>query len=301
MKLSDMEWIAPNGTTISLNSLASGVVFTDPPEGLMMPPPLLTSAPVFNLPGQILEQVTFDTRKVTAHVAIIGESLDEYTAVYSYISSLFNPRLGTGALRVTRDDGSSRLLLCMYSGGLDGVVPIGEDSNTDVWSETDIEFTAFDPYFLDEAVNELIYRTSGSTPWFPLDLASGLDLSSSSLFGDAMATNAGDDLAWPTWVIIGPADNPVLTNLTTGAVMDVSAGAGLTLAAGEFLTIDTLGGTITKVTSEGSIENAWPLLTPASELWPLVGGNNAIDIVIRSAATSATAVRLAYRLRWLTI
>lgn len=301
-----MEWIASNGTAISLNSLASGVVFTDPPEGLMMPPALITAAPVFNRPGQVLEQITFGERTVTVHLAVLAESLDDFIGLYSYFASLCNPRLGIGQLRVTRDDGTSRVLDCVYAGGLEGIVPIGEDKSLpdnakrDVWAEADVDFTAFDPYFQDATATESQYGTIGTSTWFPLDLAAGLDLSSSAIFGETLVTNAGDDLAWPTWIIRGPATNPTLANVSTGSVMEFTSNDGLTLLEGETLVIDTLAGTVTKLALDGLSYNAWGTLSPASDLWPIVGGTNLLHLLI-SSASSVSKVSVSYRLRWLTI
>lgn len=301
MRLSTIEWIAPDGTVLSLNSRASGVVLTDPPEGLIMPPPLFTSSPVFNRPGQTLEQATFDVRTITVHLAVIGDSLDDFTVIYGYIASLFNPRAGMGMLRITRDDGTQRVIACAYTSGLEGVVPIGDDSNVDVWAEADVQFSAFDPYFLDPEVTEINNATEGNNPWFPLDLASGLDLSRSSLFSDVTITNGGDDLAWPVWTITGPAQNPLLLNDTSGGIIDLSSGLGLQLIdASESLVIDTFEGTILKTIADGSVSNEWAALTAESDLWPLVGGDNVLHVVM-TGSSGATTITAAYRLRWLTI
>lgn len=301
MRLSNIEWIAPDGTVISLNSRASGIVLTDPPEGLIMPPPLFVSSPVFNRPGQVLEQTTFDVRTVTVHLAIMGDSLDDFTVICGYFASLLNPRQGIGSLRVTRDDGTQRVLYCVYTSGLEGIVPIGEDSNVDVWAQADVQFSAFDPYFVDPQTTQIGNTTDGSNPWFPLDLAAGLNLSRSSLFSDLTITNAGDDLAWPVWTITGPVTNPVLVNETTASMIDLSSGTGLQLIdASESVVIDTLAGTIVKMVNDGSQLNAWAAMTPQSDLWPLIGGDNVLHVDM-PGSSSVTTVQVAYRLRWLTI
>lgn len=305
MKLSDIEWVNPGGQAVSLNSLGTGCVLTDPPDGLIMPPPLLTGAAVFNRPGQILEQATFDVRTITLHVAILGESLDAFTNVYSFLASQFNPLQGFGALRCTRDDGSSRDVPCIYAGGLEGTVPIGMDREfpvgipLEIWAECDLQFTAYDPYFLDSAVTTITYGKAGTSLWFPLDLAGGLDLASSGIFDITTITNAGDDIAWPIWIIDGPVNNPAFINLSTGAIIDLSAGGGLTLTAGERIVVDTGAGTITLTTQTGTF-NAWPALTPQSDLWPLLGGDNQVQVVAAGADASSN-VRVTYRLRWLTM
>lgn len=62
--------------------------------------------------------------------------------------------------------------------------------------------------------------------------------------GEMLLVNSGDLPAFPVFTITGPVDQPVITNITSGAEFTVNK----TLAAGEVLTIDAKTGVITPST-----------------------------------------------------
>lgn len=297
--MSDLQWIAYDGTITDLNSFASGYVLAGQPTGLGMPPTSAASSTVFDQPGELLEAVHLGLRDVMIPLGIVGDSRQSVDVGLAYLARQMNPAYGFGALRVERESGDARLLVCRYSSGLEGTMLIGEAPTGDLWIEPKLDLRAYDPYLIDEADTVLTFGTTGGAtwfghPWFPLQLGS------STVFADATISNSGDDYAWPVFTIRGPATNPRLTNVTTGAVIDLSAGSGVSLAAGDVLVIDTRPniGTIVK-TAGAVVSNAWPAMTTVSDLWPLVRGDNTVRVAV-GGANASSAVEVAYRLRYLT-
>lgn len=298
--MSALTWIAPGGLPTDLNSLSSGYVLSGPPTGFGMPPITTASSPAFNQPGELLEATRIAVRNVKMPLSILSDSREGLDTLIAYLARQMDPTLGPGLLRVEREDGSARLLECRYAGGLEGQLLVGETPGGDLWLETLLEFHAFDPYLFDEVDTTLSFGTAGSADWFGHDWFP-LTLGGSSVIDDVTITNTGDDLAFPIFTIIGPAVNPELSNLSTGATIDLSAGFGVSLAAGDRLVIDTRPniGTIVKTTIGAVVTNEWPAMSALSDLWPLVTGDNVLHVAV-GGADANTVVQVAYRLRWLT-
>jgi hypothetical protein len=121
----------------------------------------------------------------------------------------------------------------------------------------------------------------------PVELAPG------ALIGNVRVTNAGDADAHPVWAITGPG-TPTLTNTTTGK----SFGLAVPLAAGETVTIDTRPTMQSAVDSAG--RNRWPDLVKTSprQLWPLIPGENVVDLQLAGADPGSRIV-LSFTRRWL--
>jgi phage-related protein len=201
--------------------------------------------------------------------------------------SRFNPAKGDGRLLDTAPDGSQRELICRYAGGME------LDESAQVaglnWQKAVVVFRAFDPFWQDTVDTAHSFATTAPVnffPFFPLRLSAGAVLSGASIF------NGGDVEAWPTWVINGPATSIVLTNDTTGDVIDLD----VSLTAGQSLTIDTRPGIKTVKKNDGT--NLYPGLSLASRLWSLPPGTVAVSIQV-GGATSTSTVTLRYRCRYL--
>jgi hypothetical protein len=294
-----LEWLPISGADpIDLNSYASGFLLTDPPEGLTVPPVRITSTAIFDQSGESVDNVQFAPRPVDLPIAMLADSEPAVSGLQAFLARAMDPTPGFGRLRLTRIDGVARTLPCLYSKGLEGKLLVGEAPIGDLWAQTTVELVAYDPFWTDAEDTVLTFHTAGSAKWFghawfPITLAG------SSVFADLTITNAGDGLAWPVFTLTGPMTNPVLTNLTTGKTIDLTG--GVTLADGDVLTIDTRPGVglIRKVAADHTtITNEWPALTNASDLWPLVTGDNHVTLTA-GGATTASSIQIAYRLRWL--
>jgi hypothetical protein len=305
-----VDFIDVAGEVTHLDDRASGCVVTGPVLDAYAPPVELTSAAVFDVDGELLRRVKWTPRTLGVPFAAIAADQDSLRNVIRTLTAKLNPKRGDGRLRFTHPDGSQRDLIVRYSQGLD--LPILHDDPGEVWQEGELDFIAFDPLFTDSVDTTETFTTSGAKQWFSPakwfgpagDGVSGFfSFGGSTVFGDLHIANVGDDLAYPVFTVKGPGTDLVLTNLTTGKVIDLTSGAGLTLTNTQTLIIDTrpvIGGTLTIVNGDGSTSNAFPLLTPTSALWPLVTGDNHITVSMPSA-DATSRITVAYRLRYLTV
>ena len=192
-------------------------------------------------------------------------------------------------LRVTRADGAVREIEGVYAGGLDG----DDSAGISTWQLAMLNLYCPEAYWRDVTATVVTFTSgTGVSTWFPYW---PYDLTPSAIFSEETITNTGQIETWPVWTITGPGSNPTVTNLTTGETLVLS---GLTLAAGDVVTIDTSerGSTAKTILDQNGV-NLWPYATTASALWPLEVGANEI-LVELDGATGASAVELSYRRRW---
>lgn len=233
-------------------------------------------------------QVTLDTGD--------AETLEEAIAAWA---RRFNVLRGPGQIRRTRADGVTvRVLNCDYDDGF------GIDQARGIWEQGTqqavLQFFAPDPFWYDEAATVVPFTTGGNTyGFFPIPnpiTGSMITLASSEVFGGVTIDNDGDVPVFPVWTVTGPGSSITLRNLTTGRLLSLTAAGGLTLLAGETLTIDTRPGET--LLAVGSVEVAG-YLTDASELWPLALDTNSVQVEM-TGATSDSSVELSYTRGWLT-
>jgi hypothetical protein len=114
--------------------------------------------------------------------------------------------------------------------------------------------------------------------------------------GQASVLNDGSAETWPLLTIRGPCVNAIVTNFTLG----LSIAFTFTLAAGEYLQVDTnpRRRTVKFGTSPATLSSRYNALDFAnSRWWPLISGVN--DVRISFASFSAGAqVQLDYRDAW---
>ncbi|MDN3356088.1 phage tail domain-containing protein [Actinomadura sp. DC4] len=119
---------------------------------------------------------------------------------------------------------------------------------------------------------------------FPLDFGVGPG------GGTLVLVNEGNTATWPTWAIIGPAPNPVILNTDTGERLAL---AGLTIDAGQTLTLDTDARTV-MLQGVASRRGA---LTADSTWFPLRPGATRIAFQAASYDPSAN-LAAAWRSAW---
>lgn len=270
-------WIDVAGAELTL-------VKTRGATGRHMPPAIVREEVVPDGDGSRVRSVRFDARQVVVPIYVEGPARTDLIAAVRTLARAMNPKRGEGTLRSTAADGEIRDLRCRYVDGL------GLEETFPQFAVPTLLFRASDPFWYAATDQIVEYRTGTPSTFFPLF---PLTLSSSTVFGDVIVDNTGDVEAWPVWLVTGPGSDLVLRNVTTGYVIDLP----ITLAAGESLTIDTRPGERTVLKQDGT--NLFPNLTDDSALWPLIEGDNRIQIEF-SAATAASAVQLAYRRRFLT-
>jgi hypothetical protein len=137
----------------------------------------------------------------------------------------------------------------------------------------------------------LIYKTNiaaGILPLLPIPLGG------STVLGNAVLTNEGTALTWPTWTITGPG-TPTLKNLLTNKQFSLNTA----IPAGNVVQITTKPGTqmAINLTTQTNIWDQLVLGTSIRNLWPLMAGDNPISITM-AGSTSATSVQVDWTNRW---
>jgi hypothetical protein len=102
--------------------------------------------------------------------------------------------------------------------------------------------------------------------------------------------NDGNDIAWPTWRIDGPVVNPSIVNVDTGEAMNFD----ITLAAGEWLTIDTRSHQVLANGDPGATRRT----TFYGTWWGLEPGSNTVRFLGESG-TSAARLSYAFKDTWI--
>lgn len=111
-------------------------------------------------------------------------------------------------------------------------------------------------------------------------------------------TNAGTHDSPPVFTITGPTTNPVITNVTTGKSMDFSKGSGLTLAAGETLTVSVAAKTIMK-TSGGVETDVSGTMTDASRWIYIRRGANVFTLFDDTEGDLSSQLEIEFRSAWI--
>lgn len=118
-----------------------------------------------------------------------------------------------------------------------------------------------------------------------------VDYGGGAVVGSVTSTNLGNFLTYPVLAVYGPGSNPEITNFTTGETIRIL----YTLAAGEYLVIDTLNRTV-MLNNQSSRYSAVDFLS--SDWWGLVPGDNEIRQAWSSYGTEASLV-VQWRDAWL--
>lgn len=170
---------------------------------------------------------------------IQGRSLGAYRTLRETIMTVF--RNEAAAVTLTFDFGNGRIRATDVH--LDGALDWRDRKYTqEVVSGV---FRASDPRLYDPELKSVTFTlldSSGGLPIpFTIPIPIGLDALSNV---QEISYAGGSRLAakeYPIIVITGPISNPVITNLTTDEQIALTAGGGLSLGSGEYVTIDLSG------------------------------------------------------------
>jgi hypothetical protein len=247
-----------------------------------MPPVTIHTVRVPQAQGGRFRHARHGERLVTVPVVLPGPTAarDELRRW----ANVLDPLHGIGTLTVVQGDYAGRQLPCVYETGLEAF-----DEEYPGLGLATLAFRAPAPYW-ENATEYEVLATIDSTAftWFPF---LPLELGASDVFAQTTITNGGDVDAWPVVTVTGPGDDLTVTNQTTGLVWRFEA----PVPASSTLVVDTRPGR-KSVRLDGN--NGFGSLSDNSYLWPLIPGPNRISIGF-GAATPASAVRFAWRDRWL--
>lgn len=289
-----LQWIDADG---GAHDLAEG---SDCPmdgiKGRMMPPLRRDLRSLPGQPGGQLAMVDHDVAVVDVLSVIRGaddvEVLDKVRALVDSLDPVGeNEQPRFGKLRSTRG-GATRELTCVYRQGMEGDESFVKSRGPTYWRMV-LTFEASDPsagpYWYDSAAIVETFTVGEPATWFPIF---PLRLGSSEIFAEGTITNAGVRV-WPRITVNGPGDHPVIRDLTTGRVIDLTCA----LDVGESLSIDTRPFHRGVTRNDGtSLNNC---LSPVSDLvFPLVRGANAMRFEM-TGATDDSSIVLSYTPRHL--
>ncbi|WP_086846729.1 phage distal tail protein [Amycolatopsis kentuckyensis] len=276
------QWIAVDGTVTTLD------VDWDA-SGRFAPPPVFASTGVPGQPGERLREVRHGIKEFTVKLTLAASDEGSLRTAQRALVKAMNPVRGPGTLRVTSPLGDVREILCYYSDGL------GMDEKEGVsgpsMQQADVTFRAFEPYWRDASDISISYTVGVTPTFFPFF---PLRLTSSQIAVDATVSNNGDVETWPVWQINGPGNSITLRNITTGELLTLT---GVTLTAGQFITVDTRPGYGTVKMNDGT--SIFSALTATSSLWSLAEGSNAVRLEMTGATAGASALQLNYRQKYL--
>jgi hypothetical protein len=285
-----LSWVDPTGLETPLN--AEPYVVGWGRTGLWGVPTKIVSQQVPLLDGARFKFVEIDPNRPKIPLLITGGAGGGEATLAQNRRALFqllNPKRGIGTLRSYAADGVIRDLPCYYSGGLDSHVEDGGARGTG-WAIVGLEFDALQPYWQDKDAFTSVYTPGAASnffgTFFPLHISPAGVSSSFSL------TNTGDAECWPVWTINGPGSAITLTNNTTGKSIALTANGGITLIAGQSVTIDTRP--LFKTVKDQSGTSQFGKMTTASALWSLIIGLNNISLSMTGTG-AASSIQLQYR------
>lgn len=281
-----MVWVEPDGTTRDLTAGVDTKVLSGR-VGAFMPPVAFVEDTVPLQPGARLREVRFRPREVDLVMMAQAASASALRTLLRSSLHWFDPTRGEGTLRVQVDGGIERELRCRYAGGLE--LSESQRENGRIWQKFVLTLRAVDPFWYGRNAIVATYLAATGGSFFPI---LPLRLASSTIFADAIVTNAGDVEAWPVWTITGPGSGLVLSNQTTNKRLALTQA----LLGGETVTIDTRPGQKTVRKNDGA--NLFGSLSSDSSLWSLQVGDNSIRVEL-SGSTTASSVVLSYYTRYL--
>ncbi|MED1642263.1 phage tail family protein [Brevibacillus agri] len=229
-----------------------------------------------------------EPRRITLEGAIMAHVGEEIFANRRVLSSVFNPKLGPGTLRYEYDGGAKEIQATADSAVF---FPDRSGVPTQKFLAT---LLCPEPFWLDTFVTgrEMSYLAGGLS--FPLRL--GTNFSNRGFQMNFI--NSGDVSTPINFKFFGPAENPTVTNVTTGEFVRVKR----ELQEGDYLEVDTTFGNkrVEIVREDGSRENAFHFIDLASTFFSLVPGVNKLEYSSSDDSTRAK-VQITYRNRYVGI
>lgn len=229
-----------------------------------------------------------DPRSINLVLALRTASLAATDAARLTLAYIFGPRQSEAVkLRCTRDDGQVRQIDCRAVGMVD--MPITDEDRIGKFQRVGVQLIASDPNWYDPVPNSPTAIVNQGAWFVPFEVP--FELGTAAVMNESITlayTGTFDE--YPTITIIGPLEDPVITNTTTGDVLDFT---GAVLGVGEYYIIDLRYGVKTVTEDDGT--NQIAALTPGSDLatWRLASiletgnGVNAITFEANTAGSGA--------------
>lgn len=282
-------WTAPDGTVIDLTDEAAGYsVQAEGTRGTYSVEWEFATSQYAGIDGVDVDAIRAKENTPTLGLLMRADDEETYTARRRALVHAMRPRvagrLTSGVLTVSRPDGTTRSLGCYCIDGLAG----DQSADTELpgrWWKTALKLMGPDPWWYGDTAT-VSAGLGPPTPFFPFF---PLVLSPSSVQGEFTIDLTGTDAPTPpVWTVTGPGTSLVLTNETTGQVIDVAA----TIGSGEIMVIDTRPGHQSVRRGDGT--NLMTAVASDPALWTLIEGVNLVTADL-SGATSESKITAAYR------
>lgn len=175
-----------------------------------------------------------------------GDSEAAYFTQRDFLLYLFSPSDEPIKLRLTTPNGQ-RQIDCYYSGGLE--LPSSERYAHS--QRVAVSLFAPDPTFYDPTTTTLSFGISATGGALNIPLVVPMMVGSAELNQTIAVSYGGTWDTYPVVTIYGPITNPVITNETTGDILDFT---GTIIPNGDWYTIDTRYGS-KRVYRNGSLDD----------------------------------------------
>ena len=232
---------------------------------------------------------------IEANATTQQEALELADQYRDDLAECLKPRENTPIqLRITRDDGRVRQIDCHVVGTVDFPNTLRERMGAS--QLVVIQFEAADPIFYDPTLNNVIFDISDNVSGVEIPLMIPFVYSAvTELDAIESITYAGKWETFPIIYVTGPANDLIITNETTGKVLDFT---GHNIASGDIYTIDLRYGQRFIVDQNGVRKNS--ALTDDSDLqnWSFVPGINDVHVEITSGLSVVTLIRVEYYNRY---
>lgn len=291
-------WVSrTTGKTFDLTHWIDGVAFIRGASGLIGGPPVRTKKEYrYGLPGAVYTQMIHDVKPVALPLVGITRGYEEMMGLVRKMVLMMDPITNDGILRYISKEGRVSELSAQCMGGLE-VENLGDKGPNG--QDFQILLEAVDPYWYSE-VRSKQFKLKRDNParWFGAGLFPPLTLGASTVVGEIVLNVASDVPTWPWWTVVGPGRNLSLANFSLKPPQLFALDDTSELQADEVINIDTRprGETARTVFGPGETddERNWFRKATSHSLWPLLPGQNQLEIVLAGAST-ASYVGLNYR------
>lgn len=199
-----------------------------------------------------------DPRVFHLFLGVAGNNLSDYYNARDKLSRILKPNRSPIKLLFVLDNGASRQIDCYQHGGL----TFDSKDRNGFSQDVTAELYAPDPTYYDPASKQFTFAVGGGSGGFTVPTPVPTAFGASVLNSTQNLSYSGSFATFPVINLVGPLTNPVIQNLTTGDKLDFT---GVSIAQGDFYTIDTRYGYKTIIDSYGNNQIA-KLVTPGSGL-----------------------------------
>jgi hypothetical protein len=234
-------------------------------------------------------------REVTLQVAVDGGGLANVDTRVAALKRAFAPASAPAAeepLDLVTPSGRAMTLFCRcVARSRVALTHMGEA----VMPTITMRLSASDPRLYSperQASAEVFTPATGGLAW----PASWPALWNAAALDDLLAVNAGTFDTWPTFELAGPTTgaltNPTIEDITNGAELAFTADGGLSIGAGQTLTVDTAPAT-RDITLDGG--NRWNTLDRGSRFTPLAPGQGTYRLRVGAGDTDGATLTIRWR------